>query len=296
MSTLDLERLRALCGSLADALERQHQLGQSTVPLAGAEACAEAVERLVEATAPQESPARHSQGAAEQGAPRGARAAPAQPPVATAGPPPWSRSRRSVAESALRARDPERVQTALARIAESAAACTACGLSEGRVGCVRSWAMKPTKLLVLGLPGSSVGARFGGWLQEEEGALLEKMLAAMSLAVPDVHTATMVRCIQPHQAEGLKEAWAACQTWVEQELAWTRAPWVLVVGEDAARVLADGLQMGLPPQGSLAAWKDRRWVWIRHPAELIATPEYKREAWGAMQRLMRAMRETQEIG
>lgn len=115
------------------------------------------------------------------------------------------------------------------------------------------------------------------------GQLLDKMLAAIGLTANDVHVTNVVYWRPPGNRTPTPQEAQVCRPFLERQVELVRPDVVLLLGGAAAKHILDVSDGIMRLRGS---WKDvtiglhrARALPSLHPAYLLRTPAYKRQAW-----------------
>jgi len=176
---------------------------------------------------------------------------------------------------------------ALAALAGEVAACTRCGLHQGRTQTVFGVGDPSARLLVVGeAPGADEDAR-GEPFVGRAGRLLDAMLRAIGLDRGQVFIANILKCRPPRNRDPRPEEVASCARFLERQIELVDPELILAVG----RVAAQNLLGVATPIGRLRAREHRHPATGRpvlvtyHPAYLLRAPLEKRRAWEDLRRV-----------
>ena len=125
------------------------------------------------------------------------------------------------------------------------------------------------------------------------GQLLNEMLRAVGLSRESVYIANILKCRPPQNRDPQPEEAAACEAFLQRQLALIRPGIILAVGRIAAQNL---LKTDTPIgrlRGVVHRYADTPLVVTYHPAYLLRSPLEKRKAWDDLQLAMRTFRESQ---
>jgi len=222
-----------------------------------------------------------------------ATAMPAPKPIARAAPEPDS------APASIAAMAVERVASLdWATLAQTVAACTACGLSAGRRSAVFTAAPAPHSAhwMVVGEPPDDNEERLGLPFAGQAGQLLDNMLKAVGVrraghdgaAAEVAGAAYLSNCVKCRPAlarnpEPLELA--ACENYLQREVALVRPKVILALGRFAAQTLLQGSLpdvVGTPLgklRGRIYRYQGIPVIVSYHPAYLLRTPQDKARAW-----------------
>jgi len=118
------------------------------------------------------------------------------------------------------------------------------------------------------------------------GQLLTKMLAAIGLAREDVYITNVLKCRPPGNRPPAPDETAACRPYLEEQIRLLDPELLLLLGPAATQAVL-GTDRGVRAlRGQLTTMADgRATLPTYHPADLLRTPESKREAWLDLQRV-----------
>ncbi|MET0342504.1 MAG: uracil-DNA glycosylase [Polyangiales bacterium] len=179
----------------------------------------------------------------------------------------------------------------LAQLADEARGCTRCALAKGRTQTVFSRGSADASLMFIGEgPGfeeDKSGLPFVG----PAGQLLDKMIAAMGFGRDDVYVCNVVKCRPPGNRTPLPEEGRACAPFLEGQLEAVRPRLIVALG----RCASENLGLAAPGAGG---WRGR-WGRFRgvevmptyHPAFLLRSPQFKRDVWNDLQKVMQRLKE-----
>ena len=163
--------------------------------------------------------------------------------------------------------------------------CRACGLCEGRRQTVFGTGHRRAHCMVVGeAPGEQedlAGEPFVG----PSGQLLDRMLAALGLTRADaeparqVYIANTLKCRPPLNRNPLAGELAACQPFLERQVALVQPRVILAMGRFAVQSLLGSDQAIGKLRGRLHQWHGVPLVVTYHPAYLLRQPADKARAW-----------------
>lgn len=132
-------------------------------------------------------------------------------------------------------------------------------------------------------------AQIGNLLDEEDRALLAKMLAAIKISTNMVYMAPLVKCASAAGLRTTREERAACLPFLEQQIASLRPRAILVFGEGAAQALLRSEQPLFYLRGKVEVVQGIPLLATYHPAQLRLEPALKQMAWQDLQLLQKVM-------
>ena len=176
--------------------------------------------------------------------------------------------------------------SALASLAERAATCRLCALSEARTQVVFGAGNPNADLVFIGeAPGHDEDLK-GEPFVGQAGQLLDRMLTAMGMDRDQVYMMNTIKCRPPNNRDPRPDEVQACNLWFEQQLDLLRPKMICLLG----RVAAQTVLGSDAPLGSLRGrWHDYRGVpvWVTyHPAFLLRSPAQKQKGWQDLQELL----------
>ncbi len=165
------------------------------------------------------------------------------------------------------------------------AGCTACGLCSTRRQTVFGVGNERAQLMIVGeAPGEQEDAQ-GEPFVGAAGQLLDRMLAALGLgrtdATPErqVFIANTLKCRPPRNRNPAPEELAACQPFLERQVALVQPRAILAMGRFAVtQLLGSDAPIGRL-RGQVHRWRGVPVVVSYHPAYLLRQPADKAKAW-----------------
>jgi DNA polymerase len=218
-------------------------------------------------------PARHDPPVAAPPARRAARAQPAGEPVL-----------QSAAAVAQSARETAAACASLADLEAALAAFDGCGLKETALSLCFADGNPAARLMLIGEAPGAEEDRQGKPFVGASGKLLDRMLATIGLDRQSVYITNVIYWRPPGNRSPTQAEIAACQPFLERQIALLEPDLIVFVGGIAARALL-GLSEGvtkLRGRRFTYAAQDGRSIpamVMFHPAYLLRTPAQKRLAW-----------------
>ena len=176
---------------------------------------------------------------------------------------------------------------------EQVRGCALCALSRTRTQTVFGVGAPDADLMIIGeAPGSEEDQR-GEPFVGRAGKLLDAMLAAVGFRREQVFIANILKCRPPDNRNPKPEEAAACEPYLQRQIAHVRPKLLLAVG----RVAAQNLLKSETPIGKMRGQQYRYGeaeipvVVTYHPAYLLRAPREKRKAWEDLQFMMRVYQE-----
>jgi len=161
------------------------------------------------------------------------------------------------------------------------AGCTDCALHAGRTRTVFGVGDRQAEWMIIGEAPGADEDRQGEPFVGRAGQLLDAMLAALGLARDAVYIANILKCRPPNNRDPRPEEVAACEGYLQQQVALVQPRIILAVGGVAAKNL-------LKTDAPVGKLRGRRHeygdtgiplVVTYHPAYLLRSPREKRKSW-----------------
>lgn len=181
-------------------------------------------------------------------------------------------------------------------LAERVADCRLCGLSESRSHTVFGVGDSSARLMVIGEAPGADEDRQGEPFVGRAGQLLNAMLQAIGLRRDQVYIANVLKCRPPGNRDPHVDEVAACQPYLNRQVALIRPRLILSVGGVSAKNL---LGTDLPVsrlRGRVHEYAPTGTPLMvtYHPAYLLRRPEEKGKSWKDLQQVWRLLREGEE--
>lgn len=176
-----------------------------------------------------------------------------------------------------------------ARVAE----CTACGLHCSRTQAVFGAGNQEADWLIIGEAPGAEEDRQGKPFVGRAGQLLDAMLEAVDRRREQVYITNILKCRPPNNRDPLPEEAAACEPYLQRQIALLQPRVILAVGRVAAQnLLKTSAPLGRL-RGSVHQYPGTRipLVVTYHPAFLLRSPREKRRAWQDLRLALRLSRE-----
>lgn len=169
--------------------------------------------------------------------------------------------------------------------------CTSCALHEHRTRTVfdRGDCRSPLAFVGEG-PGyheDKSGLPFVG----PAGELLDRMIAAMGYAPADVYVCNVVKCRPPENRTPLPGEVAACAGYLDEQLSAVAPRIIVALGRCAAERLGCATPGSSGWRGTWGSWRDTPVMSTYHPAFLLRSPQFKRDVWHDLQRVVARLKE-----
>lgn len=166
---------------------------------------------------------------------------------------------------------------------QAVAACHACELCQTRTQTVFGVGNRHADWMLIGeAPGQDEdlqGEPFVG----KAGQLLTEMLRAMGLKREQVYIANILKCRPPHNRDPEPAEVAACNRFLQQQIAMVRPKLILAVGRIAAQNLLESKQSLSRLRGMVHRFDNIPVIAIYHPAYLLRSLSEKAKAWEDLQ-------------
>ena len=170
------------------------------------------------------------------------------------------------------------------------AGCRKCPLGETRTKLVFGVGTAPSELMLVGEgPGEQEdlqGEPFVG----PAGRLLDDMLEMIGLDRSRIYIANTVKCRPPHNRDPQEEEMAACQPWLDEQIALVRPKFIVCLGRIAAGEL---IRKDFRITREHGQWFERdgiRYMAIYHPSALLRDVAKRPETFADLRELRRVLR------
>jgi DNA polymerase len=167
--------------------------------------------------------------------------------------------------------------------------CTRCKLHAlGRTKVVFGVGDPRARLMFVGEgPGADEDAQ-GEPFVGRAGQLLTKMIEAIDLRRDQVYIANVVKCRPPQNRNPEPDEIATCEPFLFEQIAIIRPAVIVALGKFAAQTLLRTSAPISKLRGQVFAYHGAKLVPTFHPAFLLRSPDYKRDAWEDLKKV-RAM-------
>jgi DNA polymerase len=176
--------------------------------------------------------------------------------------------------------------TTLAQVRAELGDCTRCDLCKTRTNIVFGVGDPNARLMFIGeAPGyneDKEGEPFVG----KAGALLDKMIGAMTLSREKVYIANVLKCRPPNNRDPSPDEVATCSPFLQKQLAAIQPDVIVALGKFASNMLTGN-------DGSLGRirgrWHEYQGVPVMptyHPAYLLRSPNQKGKTWDDLKKVM----------
>lgn len=164
--------------------------------------------------------------------------------------------------------------------------CTRCGLSGDRKNIVFGVGNASARLMFVGeAPGfheDAEGEPFVG----DAGALLNKMITAMTLSRDEVYIANVIKCRPPSNRDPEPDEIAACSKFLERQVAAIQPEVIVALGKFASNLLSGNTGSLNRIRGTWQQWNGIALMPTFHPAYLLRNPAEKGPAWDDLKLVM----------
>ncbi len=186
------------------------------------------------------------------------------------------------AASAPASQTPRLAQETLAAIREDLGDCRRCKLAAGRQTIVFGQGNPGAALMFVGeAPGADEdeqGLAFVG----KAGQLLTKIIEAIGLTRDQVFIANVIKCRPPQNRNPEPEELAACQPFLERQIAAIRPRVIVGLGKFGGQWLLKTAEPISKLRGRLGEYHGIKVMPTYHPAYLLRNPAAKKEVWEDM--------------
>jgi uracil-DNA glycosylase len=169
--------------------------------------------------------------------------------------------------------------------------CKNCQLYETRNSIVFGEGNPNSDLMIIGeAPGSNEdlnGVPFCG----RAGDLLTKMLLAINIDRKDVYITNIIKCRPPQNRNPLADEIKNCSAILKKQIEIIKPKYILTLGNFAAQFILNQPKIGISKlRGTVHTINDYKVIPSYHPAFLLRSPGYKKEAWLDLQLLRDEMK------
>ncbi len=177
--------------------------------------------------------------------------------------------------------EPAAATEAWASLEQEVSACTKCRLHATRTQTVFGVGNRQAQWLIIGEAPGADEDRQGEPFVGRAGQLLNEMLLAVGLQRADVYIANILKCRPPENRDPRPDEAAACEPYLQQQIALIRPALIVAVGRIAAQnLLGDESPLGRLRGQVHQYGPDATPVIVTyHPAYLLRSPAQKRKAW-----------------
>ncbi|WP_422732670.1 uracil-DNA glycosylase [Methylomarinovum tepidoasis] len=165
------------------------------------------------------------------------------------------------------------------RLIDEIARCTACDLHKTRTHTVPGTGDRHADWMLIGEgPGEQEDLK-GEPFVGRAGKLLDEMIRALGYRREQVYLCNVVKCRPPGNRDPRPEEVAACEPFLQRQIALVRPRIILAVGRIAAQALLRTKAPLARLRGKVHDYDGIPLIVIYHPAYLLRNPAAKRQAW-----------------
>jgi len=160
-------------------------------------------------------------------------------------------------------------------------ACQQCNLYKTRMNAVLGVGDPQAQWMIIGEAPGADEDRQGEPFVGRAGQLLNEMLKAVGLKREQVYIANILKCRPPNNRDPKAEEVAACNGYLQRQIALIQPKLIIALGRVAAQSLLHSEQSMAKLRGSVHTHADSAtpMVVTYHPAYLLRSPLEKRESW-----------------
>jgi uracil-DNA glycosylase len=178
----------------------------------------------------------------------------------------------------------------LAVLQQQVAGCTRCDeLARTRTQTVFGVGNPKARLCFLGEAPGADEDRLGEPFVGRGGQLLTKIIEACRMNREDVYILNMIKCRPPGNRNPLPQELLNCRGYLECQFDLIQPEFICCLGAVAAQNLLNTTITIGKLRGKVHAYRGAKVICTYHPAFLLRSPSYKKEAWEDMKLLMREM-------
>lgn len=185
----------------------------------------------------------------------------------------------------------------LAALQLEATTCQRCELHQGRQQSVFGQGNPNADWMFIGEAPGAEEDRQGLPFVGPAGQLLDAMLIAIGLAREEVYIANLVKCRPPRNRDPQREELAACQSYLDGQLANIKPTIIVALGRFAAQSLTGSSETigRLRRQTHVHAATETPIVATYHPAYLLRSPAEKAKVWRDLLRARSLIEDRQQV-
>ncbi len=179
------------------------------------------------------------------------------------------------------------VLESLAALEARVAGCRGCELHQTRRHTVFARGNPAAELVFIGEGPGEQEDQTGQPFVGRAGQLLDKMIEAMGLGPGEVYICNVVKCRPPENRNPTDSEAAACAPYLDEQLGLVAPKILVALGKVAAG------RLGLITPGDKAPWRGRLAAYrgipllaTFHPAFLLRSPNFKKEAWEDLKQVL----------
>lgn len=174
----------------------------------------------------------------------------------------------------------------LTQIREDLGDCQRCKLAGGRTQIVYGVGNPEADLVFVGEGPGADEDRQGEPFVGAAGQLLTRMIAAMGFDRQDVYICNVVKCRPPNNRAPEPDEVAACEPFLQRQLAAVKPRVIVALGKSAAAALLKTNAAISSYRGRFHSYQGVPLMPTYHPAYLLRTPSAKREVWEDLRKVM----------
>lgn len=174
----------------------------------------------------------------------------------------------------------------LVQIREDLGDCQRCKLAGGRTQIVFGVGHPEADLVFVGEGPGAEEDRQGEPFVGAAGQLLTRMIVAMGFDRQDVYICNVVKCRPPDNRPPEPDEVAACEPFLQRQLAAVRPRIIVALGKSAAAALLKTKASISSYRGRFHSYQGIPLMPTYHPAYLLRNPSAKREVWEDLQKVM----------
>jgi len=179
----------------------------------------------------------------------------------------------------------------LAAIEQELTDCGRCSLCTGRSRVVFGVGNPRARLVLVGEAPGREEDRQGIPFVGEAGQLLDRILLAMGLGRDDVYICNVIKCRPPGNRDPKPEEIAACEPFLQRQLAAIAPELIVTLGKFAAQTLLRDQSPISRLRGQCREYQGIPLMPTYHPAFLLRNPSAKREVWDDMKAVLLRLRQ-----
>jgi DNA polymerase len=178
---------------------------------------------------------------------------------------------------------------ALKNLEERIYRCRSCSLGSKRLQAVPGEGPPRTQIMVVGEGPGEEEDRTGRPFVGPAGELLTKMLQAIDLPREKVFIGNVVKCRPPGNRNPEPEELQTCFPFLKEQVQIIRPRVLVALGGFAARTLSGSERKISELRGKSFTFEGRLVISTYHPAYLLRSPQFKREAWEDLKKIRREL-------
>ena len=178
----------------------------------------------------------------------------------------------------------------LKTLAEQAAQCEQCSLSQGRSCIVFGDGHEHADVLLVGEVPSTEDSQSQQVFSGDTAVLLRSMFNTPAFAHIHCYHIPLIKCVTPEHRAPSQDEWSACQIWLHQQITLIQPKVIVLMGRMAAQTV---LQSDQPLRTLHGHWYNYQGIdtWVTyHPSYLLRAPRQKQVAWSDMQSILHKLR------